>query len=135
MGGFNIPSPVKALSGMPLYVDVEWHPNNTSTVSTSTYIKGRGVAQIERTDTGTFKVTFEDRFFRLRSFSATRAYGTAGNNGDMQVTAVGDIARGVTASTYVSLIWKVANTATDVTYSTSDFFLLQFGFEASSVDG
>ena len=135
MGGFNIPSPAKALSGMPLYADVEWHPNGTVTVTSSTYIKGRGVAQIERTDTGTFKVTFEDRFYRLRSFSATRAYGTAGNNGDMQVTAVGDIARGNTGSTYVTMVWKVANSATDVSYSTSDFFLLQFGFEGSSVDG
>lgn len=134
MAGANIPKPVKGLGVKPTLVSFSIHPNGTTTVSTTTYIKGRGVAQMSRDDTGVFTITMQDQWYRIHPIIG-RAYGTAGNAAQAQITMVGDIARGVAASSYVTFTWKVTGTATDVDYTTSDFFVCHFHCEESGVDG
>jgi hypothetical protein len=133
MAGQNIIKPYRATGVKPVMLAFSVHPNGTVTVSSSTYIKGRGVAQMTRDDTGVFTVTMQDQWYRMHP-TIGRAYASAGAAAQAQVTKVGDIARGVTASSYITFTWKVTSTATDVNYSTSDFFVFHVHCEASGAD-
>lgn len=127
--------PMKTLGVKQCELNFRWSPNGISSPN-ATSIIGRGVASIVRNSTGKFTITLDDKYNHLLKFANTRAYdGAPGAASESQVTVIGDVANGNTsASTYVTFIYTITSTSTDVSAATSNVFLTSMTFEDSTVD-
>lgn len=119
MAGRYINNPIHGINLRETSTSVRWVPNGTSPVTT---MYGRGVAKIEYVQTGTYRITMRDRFYRMIGFDFSRfqdgAYGLSG--GEAVVTKIVDGAStSAIVSSYVEFIFKVAAASTTLS-STSE---------------